>query len=353
MFKDILGNNSVKEYLSRTIQRNTFGQSLLFAGPDGVGKSLFAQAVACHMLQGSDKHPDLHIYRPEGKIGMHSIEAMRRFSEEVYLAPYQSDRKIFIIQDAHRMLPTSANALLKTFEEPAENAVVILISSAPASLLPTVLSRCRVIYFQPLAQDAIANYLGQRCGLGPEQASLIASKAKGSLGQALRLAREGDSLINARVLDVLATGGFSTYKTLADGSKELAAQIDKAKEEIETELRAMRAAGEGLEVSAATKQAIEKEVEGALTMYVQEQMRAILDLVLSWYRDIELVKCGGRPELLYNGESRNALQTLAKGRGPSLAAVQKVVSEVNLALERSTTLNLCIESLFLKLNLIQ
>ena len=356
MFDHILGNDHVKEYLSRTLQKNTFGQSLLFAGPDGIGKSLFANAVAHHLLGGtgvSDKHPDLHIYRPEGKIGMHSIESMRRFSEEVYMAPFQSTHKVFIIQEAHRMLPTSANALLKTFEEPAENAFVILLSSSPANLLPTVLSRCRTIYFHPLSQAAVAGYLVERCGLGEEQAQSIAAKSLGSLGTALRLMREGHSFVNGKVLELLAVGGFASYKSLSDAAKELAEQIEKSKEEVETELRAMRLSG-GYEISAAGKQAIEKEVEGAVTLYVQEQMKSVFDLILGWFRDIELVRTGGRRELLYNADRFDALSQACKGRSPhSLESVQKVINEVLLAIERSTSLNICFESLFLKLDLLK
>jgi DNA polymerase-3 subunit delta' len=355
MFKKILGNDHVKEYLSRTLQKNTFGQSLLFAGPDGIGKSLFATAVAQNLLGcdgPAEKHPDLHIYRPEGKIGMHSIESMRRFSEEVYMSPFQSPHKVFIIQEAHRMLPTSANALLKTFEEPAENAFVILISSSPAKLLPTVLSRCRTIYFHPLPQASVASYLVDNCGLGLEQAQSVAAKSFGSIGSALRQMREGHGFVNEKVLELLALGGFASYKRLSEAAKELADQIDKSKEEIETELRAMRLSG-GYEMSAAMKQAIEKEVEGAVTLYVQEQMKSVFDLVLGWYRDIELVRAGGRRELLYNADSYEALSQACKGRNKhTLESVQKIVKEVLLTLERSTSLNICFESLFLKLDLL-
>lgn len=136
MFEKIAGNSRIKDYLQRFPIKS---HSLLFAGPDGVGKKLFAQAVAESLL-GAPHHPDLHMYRPEGKTGMHSILSMRQLSEEVYLAPFSGQRKVFIIDDADRMQNVGANALLKTFEEPAKDSVIILISSRPSALLPTILS---------------------------------------------------------------------------------------------------------------------------------------------------------------------------------------------------------------------
>jgi DNA polymerase-3 subunit delta' len=177
MFDHILGNERNKSYLTTALERKMVGNSWLFAGPDGIGKSLFAEAFAKALIgiEGNPKtHPDVRIYLPEGKVGMHSIAKMREFTEEVYLSPAVGSKRIFIIHDADRMLPTSANALLKTFEEPLEDAVIILLSSLPGSLLPTVLSRCRTLYFQPLPAAEIENYLVNALKKSPEEASKIA-----------------------------------------------------------------------------------------------------------------------------------------------------------------------------------
>ncbi|HEY4831424.1 MAG TPA: DNA polymerase III subunit delta', partial [Waddliaceae bacterium] len=104
-FKDIVGNEPIKRYLCHVVEKGTIPQSLLFAGPEGAGKRDFAVAFAQTIL-GTDKfpHPDVRVYKPEGKIGLHSIQSMRQFCAEVYLAPFEAKRKIFIIHDAHRML---------------------------------------------------------------------------------------------------------------------------------------------------------------------------------------------------------------------------------------------------------
>ena len=148
-----------QERLSKMIERRAIPHSLLFAGPKGSDKAKtalqFASDIIClddpHHLQRkkvqSGNHPDIHLYHPEGKSGMHSIESLRTLAQEVAMCPNESHFQFFILHDAERMLPTSSNALLKTFEEPTPRSVIILLSAQPEKLLPTILSRCQKIHF--------------------------------------------------------------------------------------------------------------------------------------------------------------------------------------------------------------
>ena len=85
-FDQILGNEEVKTQLNSMLAKNAIGHSLLFAGPDGVGKSLFAYVLAAKLFANGSLaeshlhkirtgiHPDIHLYRPEGKLGLHPID---------------------------------------------------------------------------------------------------------------------------------------------------------------------------------------------------------------------------------------------------------------------------------------
>ncbi len=100
-------------------------------------------AFARKLLTTDKKEPpDLRHLYPEGKSRRHPIEAIRTLIEEANLLPFESERKVFIIHEAERMLPSSSNALLKTLEEPPSFVTIILISAQPEALLPTVASRC-------------------------------------------------------------------------------------------------------------------------------------------------------------------------------------------------------------------
>ena len=362
MFDHIIGNDQVKQYLTRTVERGMAGNSLLFAGPDGVGKSLFAEAFAKLLIiqndpKGTNKrkvesgnHPDIRVYRPEGKIGMHSILSMRNLSEEVYLAPYEADKKIFIVHEADRMLSYSANALLKTFEEPSPDTVIILISSNPSALLPTVLSRCRPIYFRPIAEEIIAQYLIAKTGAKAEEANVLAGMAQGSIGQALKLAENGESSLRQPLIEILSKGSFSGYKQLAEAAASLADKVEAGKKEIEAEARKSLLHGTGEDLSSVQKQRIEKEVEGVVTMYGMQEAFVLFDAILAWYRDLQLISVGGDPKLLLNRDVPQFLSlAFEMGRVLPLDTVQKFINDARLALQRSTSLQICLENLFLKL----
>jgi DNA polymerase III subunit delta' len=163
-FSKIVGNELAKSALKRMVEQKSVPNTLLFYGPDGIGKSLFALGLA-ELLMGSQhahklatlNHPDLHIFRPEGKSAIHTMESVRKLIDEVALPPFEAPVKVFIIHDANQMLPYSSNALLKTFEEPSFHSYFILLTSAIDAMLPTIVSRCRKVPFFPIPQQEIEN----------------------------------------------------------------------------------------------------------------------------------------------------------------------------------------------------
>jgi len=89
----------------------------------------------------SGNHPDLHYYAPEGKSGLHPIASIHQMIAEMSLPPFEAKCKVFILEDADAMLPSSSNALLKTLEEPNEDTYFLLMTHHPDRLLPTIRSR--------------------------------------------------------------------------------------------------------------------------------------------------------------------------------------------------------------------
>ncbi len=92
-----------------------------------------------------------------------------------------------VIDDAHAMNPSAQNALLKTLEEPPPSSILVLVTPAPGSLLPTIRSRCQTLRFQPLGLPLMRQYLEQQYGMSAEEARLRSSLAPGSLGRAISL----------------------------------------------------------------------------------------------------------------------------------------------------------------------
>lgn len=216
-FSTLLGNPGSKALLARLIEQKTLARTLLFAGPKGVGKMLFAREAALQLLKTSKTHPaDLHIYAPTGKSALHTMETIRELISEAAMAPFEAPVKVFIIDEAERMQPASSNALLKTLEEPPENTYFILISSEPEQLLDTLLSRCAKIPFFPVAEREIGTLLQHKFQLSSDEAAKVALLAQGSISKAFALAEKKENKISALVHELFAEGNLSVAKELEE-----------------------------------------------------------------------------------------------------------------------------------------
>ncbi len=149
---EVAADPTVKGHLKKLLEKTP--HCLLFEGPKGSGKDALANVFARELLKTTKKDPpDLRHLYPEGKGNHHPIHVIRQFIEETQLPPFEAERKVFIIHEADRMLPTSSNALLKTLEEPVSAVTIILITAHPELLLPTVTSRCFRIPFTQLEPE--------------------------------------------------------------------------------------------------------------------------------------------------------------------------------------------------------
>jgi DNA polymerase-3 subunit delta' len=143
--------------LGNRISEAKLHHALLIQGPSGLGKASFAlqlgQLLLCKARQGdkvcgqcqscllntATTHPDLHVVESDKQIGVDQIrDAIKKLTNSAHM----SGAKVLIIYDAHTMTESSANALLKTLEEPTVNTFLLLTTDKPERLLPTIKSRC-------------------------------------------------------------------------------------------------------------------------------------------------------------------------------------------------------------------
>lgn len=179
--------------------------SLLFSGPQGLGKSLLAVWYAARnncetprsegpwscsckscRLYLRNSHPDLFwLKRQPGKTVLGVGEA-RELIQQLYLRPYQARQRVCIIDEADRLTDEAQSALLKTLEEPPPDNLLILVTHQESKLLTTVLSRCRIHRFAPLGDAQLLDWLS-RVGCPAEAAARYASLAQGCPGRAQEL----------------------------------------------------------------------------------------------------------------------------------------------------------------------
>lgn len=303
MFEAILGNEPAKAYLCKALAEERLPHALLFAGPAGVGKSRFAKELAVHLLKSSpsrieeETHPDFHVLRPEGKSGLHPIEALRNLIDDVHAAPFEGVAKIFAIYDAERMQPAAANAILKTLEEPSPLTVLILMTSAPQEILPTIVSRCSMLRFQPLSEEEIASILKTK-GLPERYAAL----AQGSAGKAVELAERPP-------LEELLFPLLEQKRTYVE--------------------------------SAALIERIEQAIEDEDPVKQSRNVDHLFAAFLMWHRDQTARRLGLSQVRLFFPQASAASRFL-----PDLRDVERAVDEARLAISRNMRLSVCLEKIF-------
>ncbi|UJA19007.1 hypothetical protein HJD18_01480 [Thermoleophilia bacterium SCSIO 60948] len=308
----------------------------LFSGPAGSGKRAAARALAAELIaEGSadpdsargrtlavpSPHPDLVWLEPPGM--QHLVDQVR--SQVIAAAsyrPFESERRVFVIAAADAMADESQNALLKTLEEPAPFAHLILLTAEPEAVLETVRSRCRTIDFAALAPARLAELLGDEgLGSGEPERLAVARLAAGDGERArMLLTDEGRALRGAAEATARAArrGDLSgaPWKAIIEAA-DAAAEIAGEQTREQLVARAAELGEEGREV----KRALREAEEGAKRAR-RRARNATIDLGLAllgaWVRDLAAVG-EGAPELCLAVDRVEVLAADADGLDPRRA----------------------------------
>ena len=360
-WSDLIDQRRVAETLQRAVAGGRVAHAYLFYGPDGVGKRAvaleFARTLQCE--KGDDTacgdcsactkvgrmvHPDVHVLLPypsdadPGDVA----ERLQRIAAQPYAAvdfvrrpalnnptyasnkqafysvgrinaelrqsmsykPMEGRYKVVVMTDADLMRVAAANTFLKLLEEPGPQTVFILTTSRPDRLLPTILSRCQRLRFDPLPAEALEKALVEREGIAPDLAAALARMADGSYMRALDLAENEDLMTDrALVVDYLRLSYTQRIDKLAD-LLDLVGRMGR------------------------------------------ERVKGFLRLVLSWIRDLMLYTTMGAEAALVNVDQAEAVERFCHNvPRADLAAMIRLVEEAIELIERNVNLNLTLTAL--------
>lgn len=248
-FSAILGQEHIKNHLTRSADLGRIPHAQLFVGPEGSGTLpmaiAYAQYVLCANQNGENmgtnescnlkfqkiSHPDLHFVYPtvstekvdkkpksidfiadwrlflsqnfygglfdwyailgvQNKQGLIRVEDAEEVLKTLALKSYEGGYKIMIVWMADKMNSAASNKLLKLLEEPPEKTVFILISENEEDIIQTIRSRCQVLHFNGLSESVITNALISRENTDPKLATKIAHQAQGNFNKALHLLKD-------------------------------------------------------------------------------------------------------------------------------------------------------------------
>jgi DNA polymerase-3 subunit delta' len=337
----------------------------LFTGPRGSGKRAGARAFAAELLaEGApdpadarrrafldpSPHPDLVWLDPPGT--QHLVEEVRRrvIAAAAY-RPFEGERRVFVIAQADAMAEESQNALLKTLEEPARFAHLILISAEPEALLETVRSRCQAVAFSALSPEVTENRLAERDpGLEPAERAAVARLARGDLSLAAFLSSDPGRELRA--------GAESSVRAAKEGDLAdapwrgllEAAESAGSRAGSDAEARAEAAAAElgEAQVPAARRRARlgQEESRRAARRARTEALDLALVLVGSWLRDLAAVG-EDADELVHNSDRLEQVRLLAEGTDPRRARrAAELVLDTRRRLQVNVAEELALEALF-------
>lgn len=320
-FDKVLGQERQIEALKSAIKNKNISHCYLFEGEKGLGKRNLALAFSktllckeggsepcnrCNSCIKFDKsnHPDFKILSPEkGSIKNDEIE---KIIKSMATAPFESSRKVFIIDDSDKIRMDIQNKLLKTLEEPPEYINIILVTSSANKLLPTILSRCQIIKFYPLDTSKIIDLLMENYGIHEDRAKFIAGFAKGSVGKSIELANSGDFFQKReeviKVIDSIIKGDKTKALTSMDFFNEN-----------------------------------------------KENIEEILDIILYWFRDLLIYKEIGSTCLLVN---KDKIQILSEESFIDLNKINDIIyriEDTKINIKRNVNFSLSIETMLLSL----
>ncbi len=320
-FQSIVGHEKTIAMLQRSIENDALSHSYLFEGESGIGKRMLAQVfaktllcrkggtvpcnscISCYKVD-EGHHPDLFMLEPEKNL-IRRAEIDRLISE-AKKAPFESRKKVFIIDESDKMNVESKNALLKTLEEPPAYVHIILVSSNPNNLLATILSRVESIKFYPVNQGDIAKLLQEEYGSSEDQASFIASFTKGAIGKSISIAGDEDFFEKrdrlVRIIDDLVHNDL----TRAFSSKDF---FEEAKEEIDD----------------------------------------LLDLIIYWFRDLLIYKELGETDLIINRDKIDILSGQSYMNFKKINDIIDNIQETKMNIRRNVNYQLAIEVMLINI----
>lgn len=272
-FRDIKGHDKAIEILKGHIRESRLGNGYLFVGPEGIGKAMvaktLAKAVNCQeeTLDSCDKcasclkieknqYPDVYMVNRSNSAAINpeqnntdspessaiKIEHIRQLQRDIILKPYEGRQKVFIIDNAHNLTAEASNALLKILEEPPPKSLIILVTAKPTLLFKTIISRCQIIKFYPLARKELMDVLNKDYGADRDFAHYLAYFCEGRLGHALALKGKDILREKNRIIDTLVSLGQPKFEDLS--------------------------------------------------IKTREEVRSYLNILATWFRDIYLIKIG-------------------------------------------------------------
>ncbi|MBN1192601.1 MAG: DNA polymerase III subunit delta' [Coriobacteriia bacterium] len=322
VWDDLVGQRKAVGYLRTAAESDTVAHAYLFVGPTGSGRKTAARALACSVFcadggcgscnacrrSQNGTHPDLHLLAPEGVT--YVVPQIHEIIRDVHLKPIEARYKVYVFEDADRFNDASANAFLKTLEEPPSDVVIVLLAGDFDDVLPTIASRCHVVRFAPVAESTALALVVERTGASEDEARAALAAAGHVIPRAIDFLRSaGRRNARATIMEILKRLQVMDGHDVLLAARELLTAVRAPVEEMKgVHADEMDSAREYLSKGVANR--MEKRHKRELTARERDGIVEIMSVTESWLRDC-LVMAKGVPELVSNVDTADATAEVA------------------------------------------
>ncbi|MFB0972810.1 MAG: DNA polymerase III subunit delta' C-terminal domain-containing protein [Neofamilia sp.] len=316
-FEKIIGHDDVVNDLRNMVENENINHAILFEGIGGIGKKytaeLFAKSILCEgdrvncdscrkcVQFSSNSNPDyLFITSDNGTIKKEQISELINF---LAIRPFDSKYKVVIVEHFHTATIDAQNALLKTLEEGPVYGKIILLSENSRSILETVLSRVKLYRFNPIPKLTLINYLVENFDINENEAVFYADFSNGSIGKSIKIIEDEHFKITRKSILELFD------RALKGQSDFVISNINIINE--------------------------------------QENLDEILDIYLTWLRDLLVLKDTGKVKYLINRDMERLLFSETHLSKKTINNIKNNIVELKENLKYNISKDLALELFFI------
>lgn len=365
VFDELIGQERVAGFLKTAVAAGSTSHAYLFVGPSGAGKHTAARALAC-ALECDDggcgvcpacvrvkrgAHPDVRAVSPEGA-ATYLVEQVRdELVPDMWLAPAEGRAKVYIVEHAEALGESSANAFLKTLEEPPGRVTIILTTDDYDAVLPTIVSRCQVVRFAPVTPSRAIALIGEHAGAGEDDALAALAASGGVVPRAVEFLRsparrEARAAMLGVLRDLPVMDGRDVLASARELLRLVRAPLDDVRERQESE---MRERVEFMGRSAGSMKDLEQRQKRELTAREREGVAEILSVAESWLRDAVAASVGAGGHVA-NRDAADDVAAAGSCLGPATAeAALEAVREARRRVSYNVSPQLAVEAMLMKI----
>lgn len=357
-FENIMGQSQVSRFLAGAHAENRLTHAYLFVGPIGSGKTEMATALAKALLCSSggcnkcdtciriqrSTHPDVHWIEPEGSKG-YMVEQIRELNADSAKAPIRANHKLYIISRAELLNAASANAFLKTLEEPLPDTSFVLMARSRDGVLPTLVSRCQTLVFRKIPDDEAVELIKRQTGTDIETAKIALSVSGGSTKTACEFVlSSAQKQIRFTTLEILESLLQMDAADVIKAAKRIVETIDLPTGEVKSKYAKEREKNEEFMTKGALKH-IDEQQKRAISSLKKKSLSEVFSVIKSWIRDCALVAIG-ESNLMINTDCHYTIELIAQNMSPQkFVDSEHVVDKASERIAHNVTPQLVLETM--------